>query len=186
MYYLNKSYIILQDVVTDFINALPGNSFINTSAGNNRRETVMYMRSTPSKSTDVGSLLSGNAALNIHPQQWETVFSVGSVQRFIYTRNNTYIIRNPCGGGVEYLHRDPASRRRRRKGSLKYETVNYGHESQRNETRERLRWRGIAAYAKDTSVLSSERAPQKIKTVTVNELKISGHEPQMGLNTKTY
>jgi hypothetical protein len=23
---------------------------------------------------------------------------------------------NPCGGGVEYLHRDPASRRRRRKG----------------------------------------------------------------------
>jgi hypothetical protein len=26
---------------------------------------------------------------------------------------------NPCGGGVEYLHRDPASRRRRRKGNLK-------------------------------------------------------------------
>jgi hypothetical protein len=23
---------------------------------------------------------------------------------------------DPCGGGVEYLHRDPASRRRRRKG----------------------------------------------------------------------
>jgi hypothetical protein len=23
---------------------------------------------------------------------------------------------NPCGGGVEYLHRDPASRRRRQKG----------------------------------------------------------------------
>jgi hypothetical protein len=23
---------------------------------------------------------------------------------------------HPCGGGVEYLHRDPASRRRRRKG----------------------------------------------------------------------
>jgi hypothetical protein len=22
----------------------------------------------------------------------------------------------PCGGGIEYLHRDPASRRRRRKG----------------------------------------------------------------------
>jgi hypothetical protein len=25
-------------------------------------------------------------------------------------------IYDPCGGGVEYLHRDPASRRRRRKG----------------------------------------------------------------------
>jgi hypothetical protein len=25
----------------------------------------------------------------------------------------------PCGGGVDYLHRDPASRRRRRKGKSK-------------------------------------------------------------------
>jgi hypothetical protein len=39
------------------------------------------------------------------------------------------VFTHPCGGGVEYLHRDPASRRRRRKGSLKFETVNYGHES---------------------------------------------------------
>jgi hypothetical protein len=34
-----------------------------------------------------------------------------------------------CGGGVEYLHRDPASRRRRRKGSLRSGTVKYGRES---------------------------------------------------------
>jgi hypothetical protein len=27
--------------------------------------------------------------------------------------------RNPCGGGVEYLHRDPASRKRRRNGTKK-------------------------------------------------------------------
>jgi hypothetical protein len=26
---------------------------------------------------------------------------------------------NPCGGGVEYLHRDPASRKRRRNGPKK-------------------------------------------------------------------
>jgi hypothetical protein len=26
---------------------------------------------------------------------------------------------NPCGGGVEYLHRDPISRTRQRKGTLK-------------------------------------------------------------------
>jgi hypothetical protein len=25
-------------------------------------------------------------------------------------------VSSPCGGGIEYLHRDPASRRRRRKG----------------------------------------------------------------------
>jgi hypothetical protein len=29
----------------------------------------------------------------------------------------TYV--NPCGGGVEYLHRDPASRKRRRNGAKK-------------------------------------------------------------------
>jgi hypothetical protein len=27
--------------------------------------------------------------------------------------------KNPCGGGVEYLHRDPASRKRRRNGAKK-------------------------------------------------------------------
>jgi hypothetical protein len=26
---------------------------------------------------------------------------------------------DPCGGGVEYLHRDPASRKRRRNGAKK-------------------------------------------------------------------
>jgi hypothetical protein len=50
------------------------------------------------------------------------------------------------------------------KGSLKSEAVKYGHESQ-----ERLSWRGPAAYTKDRPVLSSERAPQKNKTVTVKE-----------------
>jgi hypothetical protein len=40
------------------------------------------------------------------------------------------------GGGVEYLHRDPASRRRRREGSLKSETVIFGRESQGTRTRE--------------------------------------------------
>jgi hypothetical protein len=34
-----------------------------------------------------------------------------------YKFENFHLIEaNPCGGGVEYLHRDPASRRRRRKG----------------------------------------------------------------------
>jgi hypothetical protein len=29
------------------------------------------------------------------------------------------LLANPCGGGVEYLHRDPASRKRRRNGAKK-------------------------------------------------------------------
>jgi hypothetical protein len=46
------------------------------------------------------------------------------------------------------------------KGSLKSETVKYGHECQGTRTRERLRRSSPAA---------SERAPQKKKTVTVKE-----------------
>jgi hypothetical protein len=52
------------------------------------------------------------------------------------------------------------------KGSLKSETVKYVRESQGTRTRERLRWQGPAAYAKDRPVLSLERAPHKNKTVT--------------------
>jgi hypothetical protein len=74
--------------------------------------------------------------------------------------------RHPYGNGVRYLHRDPASRRRRQRGSLKSETVKYDHESQETRTRERLRWRGPAAYTRDIPVLSSEWVPHKNKTVT--------------------
>jgi hypothetical protein len=36
---------------------------------------------------------------------------------FIYYIVGETVIHTPCGGGVEYLHRNPASRRRRRKGN---------------------------------------------------------------------
>jgi hypothetical protein len=55
------------------------------------------------------------------------------------------------------------------KGSLKSETVKYGHASQKTRTRERLRWRGPATYTKDRPVLSSERAPHRNKTITAKE-----------------
>jgi hypothetical protein len=56
------------------------------------------------------------------------------------------------------------------KGSLKSETVKYGRESQGTRSRERLRWRGPAAYTKDRPDLSSERAPHKNKTETVTHV----------------
>jgi hypothetical protein len=31
------------NIVTDLINALPGNSFVNTNTGNNRRKTVFFL-----------------------------------------------------------------------------------------------------------------------------------------------
>jgi hypothetical protein len=55
------------------------------------------------------------------------------------------------------------------KGSLKSETVKFGHECQGTRIREKLRWREPAEYAKDRPVLWSERAPQKNKTITVKE-----------------
>jgi hypothetical protein len=72
------------------------------------------------------------------------------------------------------------------KGSLKSETVKYGSEFQGARTRERLRWQGPAAFAKDRPALSSERAAHRNKTVSVKEEKKSGHERQMVLYTKTY
>jgi hypothetical protein len=57
-----------EDIVTDLINALPGNSSVNAVR-------------IEQKHGDIGSPLPCNAAVNMHPQQWETVFSVRSVLR---------------------------------------------------------------------------------------------------------
>jgi hypothetical protein len=76
---------------------------------------------------------------------------------------STCLPTHPCGGGVEYLRRDPARCKRRRKGSLRSETIKYDRESQKIRTRETLRWQVSAAYVKDRLVLSSERAPHKSK-----------------------
>jgi hypothetical protein len=67
-------------------------------------------------------------------------------------------------------------------GSLKSETVKYGHKSQGTRTRERLRWQGPVAHTKDRPVLSSERAPHGIKnchtySVFRAEIKIWSQAP---------
>jgi hypothetical protein len=73
------------------------------------------------------------------------------------------------------------------KGSLKFETVKYRRESQGTRTRVRLRWLGPAAYTKDRQrLLVREGAPQKQDRNCQIAIYISGHEPQMGLGTKTY
>jgi hypothetical protein len=72
------------------------------------------------------------------------------------------------------------------KGSLKSETVKYGSKSEGTRTRERLSWQGPAAHTKDRLVLSSESAPHGNKNVTVRQKQITGHGPQMELDTKTY
>jgi hypothetical protein len=49
------------------------------------------------------------------------------------------------------------------KGSLKYETVKYGRESQGTLTIERLRWQGPVACTNDTRPLVREGAPQETR-----------------------
>jgi hypothetical protein len=58
------------NIVTDLTNMLPGNSFVNTNTG------VFCAVCIEQKHEEIGSLLPGNAAVNMHPQQWETLFSV--------------------------------------------------------------------------------------------------------------
>jgi hypothetical protein len=68
---------------------------------------------------------------------------------------------HPCGGGVEYLHRDPASRRRRRKGKSQiWDSKIWSRVPRDSDPTKTLR-QGPAAYTKDRSVLSSERMPHK-------------------------
>jgi hypothetical protein len=66
------------------------------------------------------------------------------------------------------------------KRSLKTETVKCGREIQGTRTREILRWRGPALFTKDRHVLSSGRAPHKIKTVTVKSNKYLVMSPSWG------
>jgi hypothetical protein len=73
----------------NYCNALPGNSSVNTNRGNNRRETFCEVRAEQNHG-DIGSLLSSNAAVNMNPQQWETVFSVRSVQRSYLKNERRY------------------------------------------------------------------------------------------------
>jgi hypothetical protein len=68
---------------------------------------------------------------------------------------------NPCGGGVEYLHRDPESRRRRRKGMSQIWDSKIWSRVPRDSTPERLCWQGPAAYINERPLFSSERAPHK-------------------------
>jgi hypothetical protein len=91
----------------------------------------------------------------------EAVFSMQSVPRF-YNENtsrveagsNTSTVTIRVVGGDEM-------------GSLKYETVKYGHESYGSLTRKLLRWRGSAAIVNDRPVLLLERAPKINKPATV-------------------
>jgi hypothetical protein len=79
-----------------------------------------------------------------------------TVQQLLRTVFSTSTVALPVVGGDE-------------RGSLKYETVKYGHENKGTRTEEVLRWRGPVACSKDSPVISSERALHKSRTVIVKK-----------------
>jgi hypothetical protein len=80
---------------------------------------------------------------------FHTEYAVLTVNTELYIRLHISRCYKPCGGGVEYLHCSPASRRRRKRtkclkvqgpgppgwGCLESGTVKYGRESRGSRTR---------------------------------------------------
>jgi hypothetical protein len=81
----------------------------------NRREVFSVVRTTHVVAQRCGKHIS--AAVNRHATIEEAVFSVMGAAR-LYNEDLTYLkLETSYGGGFEYFHRSPASRKRRRKGN---------------------------------------------------------------------
>jgi ribosomal protein L33 len=101
-------------------------------------------------------------ALEKQDRNCQIVINIWSTPRltdWLTVSRNVTLTSTSCGGGVEYLHRNPASRRGRRKGSLQLETAKYCHESQWTRTREWLRRGEPAAIVNDRSSSSQGERP---------------------------
>jgi hypothetical protein len=93
--------------------------------------------------------------------------------------------KKPFGGGVEYLHRDPASSRRRRKRKSQiWDSKIWSRVRRDSDPRKTALARASSIYKRQTRTLVREGVPQKqdrnCQTI------ITGHELQMRLDTKTY
>jgi hypothetical protein len=72
------------------------------------------------------------------------------------------ITSDPCGGGVEYFHRDPASRRRRRKGkSQNWDSKIWLRHPRDSDPRKTALASTSSIYKRQTRPLVREGAPQK-------------------------
>jgi hypothetical protein len=71
-------------------------------------------------------------------------------------------VSHPCGGGVEYLHRDPASRKRRRKGKYQiWDRKIWSWVLRDSDPRKTTLPRASSIYKRQTRPLVREGAPQK-------------------------
>jgi hypothetical protein len=91
------------------------------------------------------------------------VFSIWSLPfRDVITRAAGAMSSNPCGGKVEYLHRDPASRRRRRKEKSQFwESKIWSRVPKDSDLRKTTLARVRTMYQRQTRSLVRENTPQK-------------------------
>jgi hypothetical protein len=98
---------------TDYVKNVCGNRPYWTNSYSKHFSVETWFRDKQSVTRES---LQGNYTYHCYATT-ETRVSMEVVQQNKTTNGRAYPSKyNPCGGGVEYLHRDPASRRRRRKG----------------------------------------------------------------------
>jgi hypothetical protein len=102
----------------------------------------------------------------------EAVFSLWSAPR-LYQATDW----DPCGGGFEYLHRSPATRRMRRKGESQIWDSKIWSRSPRDSDPRMTALSRPTAILSDRPILSSERAPPPTNLQLSDSNKKSGHEP---------
>jgi hypothetical protein len=91
----------------------------------------------------------------------ERCFSVGPTRRYIIG-NPDRMQSIPCGGGVQYFHHSPASRRRRRKGKSRIWDSKIWSRAQRDLVpRMTALARATSNFKRHTRPLVRESAPQK-------------------------
>jgi hypothetical protein len=109
-------------MVTDLIKALPGNGSVNAPTCNNTGETVFYIWSARDnirnwvlcdQTLGYTTVLTTELCFQCGPFR-------GYVTRFVVLSSDSAAESCLCEGGVEYLHRDRASRKRRRKGKSQF------------------------------------------------------------------
>jgi hypothetical protein len=92
----------------------------------------------------------------------DALFSLQSERKLCIYRAMSIRARHPCGGGVEYLHCDPASRRRRRKGKSQiWESKIWSRVRRDSDPRKTKLARASSIYKRQTRPLVREGSPQK-------------------------
>jgi hypothetical protein len=150
--------------VTDFINALPGNSSVKTVQHATIDEVVFSMSSAPSNSRNgvlCDQLLGYATVLTI-----KLCFLCGPYRGYI-TRFPEFLPSDPCGGGVDTSTVTLRVAGGDEIGSLKWDSKIWSRVPRDSDPRKTALERASSIYKRQTRPLVRERAPHINKPATV-------------------